>query len=193
MSRTLYLGLRPKPGCVHYPVIKTIPLGNLEQALSLWSRFTHVIFTSQTAVLYWPGPWDKQIIAIGQATAQRLCEKGLDPLVAKEATQEGIMQQIQDIDGYFFLPQSRLARPNLAEFLKSQGKPFFSLDLYDTVYQKLEPVPDLNAFDEIIFTSPSTVEGFCRIFQSLPTTKKLVAIGPITERALLSRKEHLHY
>jgi uroporphyrinogen-III synthase len=39
-------------------------------------------------------------------------------------------------------------------------------------------------FDEIVFTSPSTVAAFKEIFGALPRGKKLVAIGPITEEAL---------
>lgn len=182
--RTLYLGLNPKPGTVHYPVIRTQFCGRLTPALAMWPQFTHIIFTSQTAVGYWPGPWDKQLIAIGPATAAALQKKGFAPLIAPEATQEGIISLITQIDGYFFLPRSRLARLALTDYMQAKKIPFFALDLYDTVFQKLQPVPDLAQFDEIVFTSPSTVEGFLRIYGSLPKDKKLTPIGPITEQAL---------
>lgn len=184
--RVLYLGLNPKPGTFHYPVIRTEYCGNLGPALLLWPQFTHIIFTSQTAVHYWPGPWDKQMIAIGYATAAALEKKGLDPLIAPEATQEGVITLIEELKGYFFLPRSRLARSVLTDFMTEKKIPFFVLDLYDTVFQKLEPVPKLDDFDEIVFTSPSTVDGFLRIYGKLPTDKKLTAIGPITEQALFS-------
>lgn len=184
--KILYLGLNPKPGTTHYPVIRTAFCGHLEPALALWPQFTHIIFTSQTAVHYWPGPWDKKLIAIGKATAAALEKKGFDPLVARVATQEGVVALIKNIDGFFFLPRSRLARSALTDFMRCEKIPFFALDLYDTVLQTLQPIPDLNEFDEIVFTSPSTVAGFFSIYGTFPHNKKLTAIGPITEQALLN-------
>ncbi|MBX7066220.1 MAG: uroporphyrinogen-III synthase [Parachlamydiales bacterium] len=187
MIRTLYLGLRPKPGTFHYPVIRTEKCGSIEPALALWPKFTHIIFTSQTTVEYWPGPWDKEVIAIGDATAEALRKVGSVPLVAPYATQEGVMELISNLKGYYFLPHSKRARPNLVEFLKRKKIPFFALELYDTHFQCLKPIPNLDDFDEIVFTSPSTVEGFLRIYGKLPEGKKLRAIGPITEKRLLTR------
>ncbi|HSX10647.1 MAG TPA: uroporphyrinogen-III synthase [Chlamydiales bacterium] len=185
---TLYLGLNPTPGTFHYPVIRTVYCANLEPALALWPLFTHIIFTSQTAVHYWPGPWDKHLIAIGAATATAL--KGKEVLIAPEATQEGIIALIRNIDGYFFLPRSRLTRPTLTDFMTAQKIPHFALTLYDTIFQKLEPVPNLADFDEIVFTSPSTVEGFLRIYGKLPNGIKLTPIGPITAGHLQSLSRH---
>jgi uroporphyrinogen-III synthase len=54
------------------------------------------------------------------------------------------------------------------------------IDLYETVAQRVEPVPDLRLFDEIVFTSPSTVDAFFEIFGHIPSGKKIVAIGPVT-------------
>lgn len=178
--KILYLGLRAKPGTFHYPVIRTEICDSIEPALVLWDQFTHIIFTSQTTVEYWPGPWDKQLIAIGEATASALRLKGLFPIVAKTATQEGIIELISTINGHFFLPHSKRARPNLVEFLKKEKIPFFSLELYETHFQCLQPIPCLDDFDEIVFTSPSTVDGFLKIYGTLPQNKKLSAIGPIT-------------
>jgi uroporphyrinogen-III synthase len=167
--------------------------------MALWPKFTHVIFTSQTTVRYWPGPWDKPTIAIGSATAAALQAKGLKPLVALEATQEGIIELIRGMEGYFFLPRSRLSRSVITDYFDSNGIPHHALDLYDTLFQKLEPVPNLDDFDEIVFTSPSTVEGFLRIFGKLPLNKKLTPIGPVTaeairrtdRQALLNTEPHL--
>jgi uroporphyrinogen-III synthase len=182
MSKILYLGLRPKPGTFHYPVIRTRLLD--ASTPSDWPLFTHILFTSQTAVEYWPGPWDKGIIAIGGPTAAALKKRGLESLIAPFATQEGVIELIKGIHGHFFIPRSRLARSSLTDYMQENQIPYFALDLYDTYFQKLEPVPHLDDFDEIVFTSPSTVEGFLRIYGALPRTKKLSAIGPITQKAL---------
>ena len=139
--RTLYLGLRPKAGTFHYPVIRTEPC--TYELPPIWPLVTHILFTSQTTVEYWPGPWDKEIFAIGDATAAALKQKGVASRVAPFATQEGMIELIQDIQGYFFFPRSRLARSALTDYLIREGKPFYALDLYDTLFQKLEPVPHL--------------------------------------------------
>jgi len=187
-SKTLYLGLKAEKNTFHYPVIKTIDLPISQEIFSLWKNFTHIIFTSKETVRYWKGPWDKIPIAIGSATATALKQKGLIPLVAPVATQEGIITLLQTIkNGHFFYPHSKRARPLLRDYMKKHQIPYFSFPLYDTVLQKLEPVPDLNDFDEIVFTSPSTVEGFLQIYKSLPQDKKLTAIGPITKAALIAQ------
>ncbi|HSX26625.1 MAG TPA: uroporphyrinogen-III synthase, partial [Chlamydiales bacterium] len=157
-----------------------------QQALTLWPQFSHVIFTSQTSVHYWPlSLQNKIILAIGEATARAIQQRNATPLLAPAATQEGVIALLKTLHPTFlFLPHSRRARPHLAHFLQQQNIHHFLLPLYDTHFQKPEPVPDLNAFDEIIFTSPSTVEGFLRIYGHLPKDKKLTPIGPITMEAL---------
>ena len=174
----MYLGLRPPKGAFHYPVIRTVKIGNdLELVLKRWDEFTHIIFTSQSAVEYWSGPWGKELIAIGPATAKALPKNSI---IAKEATQEGIAELIKGMKGNFFYPRSKRARPFLIEFMKRERIPFFAFDLYDTQTQNLEPVPNIEEFDEIVFTSSSTIDAFLEIFGSLPKSKKLTAIGPIT-------------
>jgi len=56
--------------------------------------------------------------------------------------------------------------------------------IYDIATQKKQPIPDLEDIDEIIFTSPSTIKAFLEIFSTIPLDKKLVTMGPITQKAL---------
>ncbi len=163
----------------------------LRDALLLLHRFTHVIFTSKNGVRHWHEVGNakgKIAIAIGEATARQLRQQGVEPLVAPYATQEGVIALLETLpleNSYLLYPRSKLARPHLAKYLKQRNAPVFILDLYETIFQKIEPVPDLGQFDEIVFTSPSTVEGFLRIFGALPRDKKLTAIGPITEKSII--------
>jgi uroporphyrinogen-III synthase len=190
----LYLGLDPsrypsiKP-ILHYPVIctKKLMTPELLHAKTLWHQFTHVIFTSQTAVEFWSSEVtfsEKVVIAVGKATGYLLESRGISPLIAREETQEGVMALLEKLDlqgSYIFWPKSRLARPVLERFFVQNQVRYFALDLYDTITQKLEPVPNLSGVDEIVFTSPSTVRGFIEIYGSLPIDKKLTAIGPVTQ------------
>jgi uroporphyrinogen-III synthase len=190
--KVLYLGLNPKPNTFHYPVIRTIPYASPKEALNKWDLFTHMIITSKTTVSYWLGPWDKTLIAIGEATAGALREKGLKCIVAPIATQEGVIQLLKTIpNGNFFYPHSRRARPNLIQYFQGENIPFFSLKLYDTVFQKPLPVPSLEEFHEIVFTSPSTVEGFLKIYGEFPSKIVLTAIGPVTEKYLKKCTQNL--
>lgn len=182
-SKILYLGLDPPPDVLHYPVITTQQLDTpaLSQALTLWPRFTHVLFTSKTTVRYWfetKPDFDKIAIAIGPATAKALFSRSITPILAPTPTQEGVLSLLQTIPNpYFFFPHSRKARSFLTDSLQA---PCFSLDLYDTLFQVPHPLPNLADIDEIVFTSPSTVDGFLRIFGKLPRDKILTPIGPIT-------------
>ena len=189
--KILYLGLKAKKGTFHYPVIRTQKRAILPP---FPQSFTHIVFTSQTAVAYWPGPWDKEVIAIGEETAAALRKKGLKPLLAPEPTQEGVFELIRSLHGFFLLPHSHRSRPHLVESLKVKKIPHFSFVLYETHFQCPKPIPNLADFEEIVFTSPSTVEGFLRIYKTLPSNKKLTPIGPITKKALsLEEKDRERY
>jgi len=186
----LYLGLDPsrypyRGKLLHYPVIRTekIVSAELHQAHLLWPQFTHVIFTSQTAVQYWTFRGPQITIAIGKTTAQTLNH----PLIAPTATQEGVIALLETLDlkdAYIFIPRSKQSRSQLTQYLIEKRIRFFALDLYDTFPQKPLPIPNLDEIDEIVFTSPSTVQAFLQIYECLPKNKKLTAIGPVTQKAL---------
>lgn len=110
--------------------------------------------------------------------------------LAPTATQEGVIELLQCLDlssAYLFWPRSALARPVIADYLTRRGVSFHALDLYDTRPQAPLPLPNLDDFDEIVFTSPSTVKAFLTIFGSLlGGAKTLTPTGPITKEALFS-------
>ena len=189
-NKILYLGTDPSRylhtgELIHYPVIRTIPIPALEEAVKqAWPRVTHLIFTSPTAVKHWLSvssfSEQKQFIAIGPATASLLQQ----PLIAPFATQEGVIALLDTLDlscAYLLLPRSSRARPRLTNYLQRRGIDFLAFDLYQTVPCDPGPLPE---FDEIVFTSPSTVEAFLQLHGSIPRAKKVTAIGPVTKSAL---------
>jgi uroporphyrinogen-III synthase len=212
MKTTLYLGTDPTTfeseghasgHLIHYPVIKIVPRSldhpEIKQVYAELKEFTHLIFTSKNAVKVFSEHLAelkesikvlkaKTVIAIGTVTAAHLSIRGLAPqFVAKEETQEGVVKLLSPMlveHAYFFMPRSSLARPVITNFFQERSIRFQACDLYDTVTQILEPKPDLERVDEIVFTSPSTVSAFLEIFGNLPKKKKLIAIGPVTEQAL---------
>lgn len=206
LRTVLYLGTDPKEFAlhndfarlVHYPVIRIAPrpLEDVQDALSAVSSASHLLFTSKHAIsLFFAHakalelPIDgKTLIAVGQVTARHLEEHGRKAdLVPEEESQEGVLEALADVpcaDAHFFFPRSSLARPKLEQELCARGARISVCDLYDTEVQRLEPVPDLRWFDAIVFTSPSTVDGFLAIFEGFPTRVRLLARGPVTEAAL---------
>lgn len=200
MKRILYLGTHPasypaEGHLIHYPVIKLIPRPIPRHILEDMPEYTHLIFTSKNAVAIFfqaVGKVDlsgKAIIAIGQSTASRLILEGYQPgHIAQEETQEGVISLLRPMDlkdGYILLPHSALARHTLENFFLERGIRHQICDLYDTVTQKIKPIPDLDTIDEIVFTSPSTVRAFVEIFSRIPDNKKLTCLGPITKEELM--------
>ncbi len=218
MKTTLYLGTDPTEfeakgraagHLIHYPVIKIVPrpIDHLEirQVFDDIEEYTHLIFTSKNAVRVFFSHLEalkipvenvrkKTVIAIGQVTAGYLSANGLDShYVSKEETQEGVVHLLNGLnldDAYIFMPRSSLSRPVLANFFNEREIRYQACDLYDTVSQAIEPKPDLDLVDEVVFTSPSTVKAFLEIFGELPRGKKCLAIGPVTQQALVDAKMH---
>ncbi len=188
--RVLYLGTDPaRFACegtlVHYPVIQTTPIEEACQlARTVWPNVTHVVFTSPNAVKHWEEPLlDKTVIAIGEGTAARLRKRGVEPLVAPFATQEGVIALFSALDlskAFLLWPRSSGARPLLERYLEQNQIRFLAVDTYVTTPHAPGPLPDLNTVDEIVFTSPSTLDAYLKVFGALPSDKVLTPIGPIT-------------
>ncbi|MBI3900530.1 MAG: uroporphyrinogen-III synthase [Chlamydiia bacterium] len=202
MRQVLYLGLDPPSSDVfHYPVIRTEKIESplLKEVFSQWDAITHLIFTSKRAVMYWEevGSFAKKIgIAIGSGTRRELEKRGVQSLVAPFATQEGVVALIEKMKDpeknfFFFYPHSTSARPFFAKYLEGSGLRYMTCPLYRTLPQKLEPVPDPSHFDEIVFTSPSTVHAFLAIFGSFPKGPRFTSIGPVTEQVLTDLRQRL--
>jgi uroporphyrinogen-III synthase len=172
----------------HYPVIRTILRVSLDEVLKQdVEQCTHWLFTSPNAVRHWfrlvLSKHSANYIAVGAATAAALEKFGVRAMIAPFATQEGVIALLDTLDlgsARIGWPRSSRARPVLANYLTKRGLSFVGIDLYETVAQRVEPVPDLRLFDEIVFTSPSTVDAFFEIFGHIPSGKKIVAIGPVT-------------
>jgi uroporphyrinogen-III synthase len=204
----LYLGLNPpeyKHGVnlVHFPVIQIIPRSvskpEIQNAFEALPRYSHIIFTSRNAVdifskfllhfqISSESLSEKIKIAVGKATAAQTLCKGIPAnIVANEETAEGVVQELEKLklgNAFVFWPHAAKARPIISDFLQKQSIKFNECILYDTVARQQDQLPNLEQIDEIVFTSPSTVDAFIQLFGELPKNKKLTCIGPVT-RAFL--------
>lgn len=203
-KRILYLGLDPSHTetngeFVHLPIIQIVPRAltdaEVQHALQQFANYTHVIVTSKTTVSilngYLPSAnaWNEKIIlAVGRVTAKHLEACGITPtIIASEETAEGLIHEMEQLDltkAYLFWPHSAKARPVIKDYLEANHIAHTSCILYEPKTQIPKELPELANFDEIIFTSPSTVDAFFEIFGYFPTHCALTPIGPITKHHL---------
>jgi uroporphyrinogen-III synthase len=191
--KILYLGLDPsryKKEVFHYPIIRIVPCPFDKERIQNHSDWTHVLFTSRIAVtlffeLFKAKPLNVKYLVVGKATMAKVKEYGHFPLLcAVEETSEGVIQLLNDFEGHLCYPHSALSRPVISNYLREKRINHTELILYTTVAQAPEPKPNIEEFDEIVFTSPSTVQAFQKIFGKLPFNKKLTSIGSITEKSV---------
>ncbi len=199
-KKTLYLGLRPKQlasenEVVFYPIIKIQAYNLLDKAFDrMWhefSAFTHLIFTSKTTVdlllscVTKEQIKDKTIIAIGRETEKKLLSYEIKSIVCKEETSEGVVEVLKTlVNPYILYAHSKNARTVIGTFLKENNINHLNISIYEPQINLAMPQVDLNHFDEVFFTSPSTVDAFFSRFNNIPAVLKLSCIGPITQNYL---------
>ncbi len=212
-KRILYLGLNPSHyqaqtthEVVHWPIIQIKPRlltePALQRTLLAFPNYSHVIVTSKSTVMilqeYLPRLgislqiWSTKItLAVGQVTAKYLKECGIHAIIPLEETAEGVIHELQQLpltQAYIFWPHSSQARPVIKDFLDHQGICHQTCILYDSLPHLPGERPALDTFDEIVFTSPSTIAAFLEIFGQFPPHLHFTSIGPITARYLEARQ-----
>lgn len=194
-NKIIYFGLDPtdfiyEGELTHHPLIRICPRSVcLDQAKSC----SHILFTSKSCVsLFFDQVaaellTQKTVLAVGKKTAEAIKKRGIkEVLFAKKECQEGVIEMMEFLNlqkAHLFFPHSSLSRPLLVEYLTKKNICFTEVILYDIEINKVQ-IPNLNSFDEFVFTSPSTVEAFHTLFGPLPRGKKLKAIGPVTQKAI---------
>lgn len=207
-KRILYLGLDPahyihQGKLTHWPIIQIVPRPlsdcSVQEAFNNFPCYTHVIVTSKSTVSIMQDYlselgmdlkiWAQKItIAVGQTTAKHLRNCGINEIkIASKEMAEGVIDELKQLplkDAHVFWPHSAQARSLIKDFLLEQKICHTTCPLYDSQVRNHPDLPCLENFDEIVFTSPSTVHAFLHIFGSFPPHAKLVAIGPITANCL---------
>lgn len=212
-KRILYLGLDPshyasQEEIIHWPIIRIVPRPindpTICEALQNFDSYSHIIITSKStaAILHHYliqldidiQKWShKMTLAVGKVTAKHLQAYGITPYrVAQEETAEGIIQELQQLplkDAHVFWPHSAQARSIIKDFLTIQHIRHTTCIFYEPEHYISHPLPHLELFDEIVFTSPSTVEAFLKIFGSFPPNIQITPIGPITANFLTEKQK----
>jgi uroporphyrinogen-III synthase len=205
MKKILYTGLDPS-NCqavgeiVHSPFIQIIPkpLDDVVlRAFKNFSLFTHLIITSKSTIpilkqflssLGLEKAWKEKIhLAVGKVTAVGLAKQGINKIMVPSIeTAEGIVEEMKKLDlshAHVFFPHSSLSRPVIHKFLHDSNTSFHAVPLYETHF--CTPEVDINLFDEVIFTSPSTVNAYFEKFGCFEKKITFTCIGPVTKARYL--------
>ncbi|MBU1811282.1 MAG: uroporphyrinogen-III synthase, partial [Candidatus Omnitrophica bacterium] len=176
----------------------------LVETINYQPVFDWIIFASRYGVEYFFNRLDTinldsrvlsgiKIAAIGNSTANKLKEYGIiADLVPKKETSKGLLAEFKKIfkgtTNYelratnIFLPRSNISDKGLSNALKAQGARVTAGFVYKNVLPKELPDLDLNYFDEVMFTSPSTVRNFKKRYGRVPEGVKISCIGEVTSR-----------
>lgn len=192
-KKILHTGLEPLMETLewrafHLPLIKIVPRPPPKIFVE---TCTHVIFGSKNAVriaLQHDPSINKLVgIAVGKGTTEVMVQNGFTEVHTAEIAQtEGIVALLDtlDLQGTRILwPHAARSRPVLRDELLKRGIPFEEWIAYDTYPISYTPI-DLSVFEEVFFSSPSTVEAFAALYPKYPTHLKLRGIGAITELSI---------
>ncbi|MBU0571518.1 MAG: uroporphyrinogen-III C-methyltransferase [Candidatus Omnitrophica bacterium] len=182
----------------HVPFIKIEPLRDYEEFdayLKIIEDFDWVVFTSRYGVEHFfrrlkDAGFDARklhkvkIAAIGQSTGKKLNEYFLETdLVPPDESSGGLVESFRKIDlkgKKIFMPRSNISDKGLEKELKALGANVTASVAYKNVMPEDLPKLDFSGFDEIMFTSPSTVRNFKKKYKRVPGHIRVSCIGNVT-------------
>ncbi len=187
---------------VIFPTIKTIPI---DFPLETVSKYDVFIFPSKKAVKYFFSKVepsflkDKEIVAVGEKTKKALEEYSIKNVVLPETySSEGVLKLIlENLEEYkdkkIIIPRAKKGIDLLPRELKGKVKEISVLPVYETVLNIPENVKEVeNLFERkkikiAVFTSPSTLKNFLKIFPNGKEYLKntcIAVIGTTTAKAV---------
>ena len=189
---TLYTGLTsPDANYIHTPLIEIVSVDDdtqLRRAIADIDSYDYVLFTSRYAAKYVGAlsVMHTRIVSIGRTTTKALHQIGVEEVdEVEEDNSYGVLSWFSSQSrGRVLIPRSNLALPIIPEGLRQLG---FEVDCVTAYINRMPEHPkkvNLDEIDRIVFTSPSTIDNFIRIYGALPKKKELVTRGPITEQHL---------
>lgn len=184
---------------ISFPVIKFSPVEfEFDE-----SRFDYLIFTSSNGVKFFFNryrPVKPKIIAVGEKTAKVLREEGYtDIIIPPEYSSEGVLNYISQHQEEFIGSRVGLVRAvEGMDTLISKKPEYIQVELikvYKTEYNipqnkdEIRHLLEKTEIDFVVFSSPSTVEGFLNIFPDGVDLLKKVVVGVIGKTTRMAAEE----
>lgn len=190
----LYTGaVCPNSSYIHTPLIEIDKVDDdtlLRSAAKRLQEFDYLLFTSRFAVKYWilsNGGFDiENVVSIGAKTSEALRNAGVKNIKQTEKDDSyGVIDWFSaQKQGRVLIPRSNIALPIIPEGLKALG---FEVETVTAYINRMPQNPikvNLDKIDKIIFTSPSTVDNFVKLYGGIPNEKILETRGVVTEKRL---------
>lgn len=192
---TLYTGaVCPDPTYLHTPLIEIVGLDDdseIRTAAATLQTFDYLLFTSRFAVKYWAesgGGFDvKTIVSIGATTTATLREMGVEVTIHQPQKDDsyGVIDWFStQSKGRVLIPRSNLALPIIPDGLRALGFDVTTVTAYINRMPANPQKVNLDDIDKIIFTSPSTVDNFVKLYGGIPKGKEIAARGVVTKARL---------
>lgn len=184
----------------HQAMIDIVALKNFEKVdkcIAELENYDCLTFTSMYAVdhfferLYQLGKDARilnniKIISIGRITSSKLKKHGIVPdLQALEESSEGLIKLLKQegiTDKNILIPRSNLAHNFLPEELVKIGNKVTTLVIYNNQQPVISKKVEVENFDQVIFTSPSGVDNFMKIYKKLPVKPEIITRGKETAK-----------
>lgn len=202
IRRTLYNGtVCPNPDYIHTPLIEIEPLGEgsseatrLDEALANISAYRYLLFTSRNTVdSVLSRPFDRgalgklRVVTIGKTTTAAVRKWGINHTESPVTPDSfGIIEYFKTLPRARVLyPRSDRALPLIFDSLTKMG---FDVDAPTAYHTRSAANPtriNLKNISHIVFTSPSTIDSFRRVYGELPPDKQYIVQGCTTRSHLL--------
>lgn len=184
---------------IHQPLIeitRTPETGLLEKINNL-QQFDWLFFTSRYSVKFFfetlrnAGKDSRHlhhlhIASVGRVTSEALKAEGIFPdLQPDDESSEGLLQLIQEKGiqpGKVFIPRSELGLPVLPVGLKALGWNVETFAIYTNKMPENTVALNLEDIDKIVFSSPSCVTNFYKLYKAFPKDKEFIFRGKETEK-----------
>ncbi|MEW6534483.1 MAG: uroporphyrinogen-III C-methyltransferase [Candidatus Auribacterota bacterium] len=182
----------------HLPLISIVPLDDyseMDDYIRNIGYFDWLVFGSRYGVIHFFQRLSQcgldtrslgktRVAAVGQSTADKLREYGVAAdLVPDVESSVGLLDACATLDmngKKVFMPRSDLSDKGLAQGFEKRGAKVTSVIAYRNIMPESLPDIDLSFFDEIFFTSPSTVRNFCTRYGQVPGHITVTCIGDVT-------------
>jgi uroporphyrinogen-III synthase len=202
-QKILYTGLTPdyakyNEKIIHYPLIKVIGIELPEMDLQ---EYDAIMFTSKSAVNSFfsqsippflkgvrgisSPPFLKGvrgIFSIGHETAKEINKFGYRVDYISEKPDSDSLAELVKQKNYkkILYPCSDISDNALHKLNNVHPKIIYKIEFVD------QPKIDLSDFKGIVFSSPSTVKSFLKIYENIPENLVCYVLGKHTEKALLN-------
>jgi len=185
---------------IHTPLIEITGCkdkNRLYQSITELKYFRYLLFTSRYAVHYFFQALSElhldsrylahvRIVSIGKITSEKLRLYGISPdLEAEEEDSYGIINLFSKENttkgNGVLIPRSDLALDIIPSGLRSQGFSVETITVYHNRYPEHPKKVNLSTIDSVVFTSPSCIDNFIRLYGEIPSHIHYIIKGRVTQ------------